>query len=140
MRTARALLVGATLLILTSGTTWAQTLNSETTTTHVRGAIRMVVVDNENGDVTLRPSAESSVTRTEPWDFVRPTYEQSVSDGVLTVRASCPPLPVNGCSVDLLVLVPRTAVVQAETVNGEMPVARFSGARSPQRPLTARSH
>ncbi len=121
--------VAASLVVavLATPTTSAQHLNEQRKVHGVSGTVRRVVVDNESGRVRIQPGATSSVTKTERWNLSRPRYRQDFKDGTLTVRASCPDLPLNNCSVDLDVVVPRAAQVVAENVNGSVNIEGFSG-------------
>jgi hypothetical protein len=125
-RYAVALLVAAGLVI-TPGSASAAPINDETMTSAVSGRIRKVIVRNEIGSVVVVPGASASVKRTLRWNFSKPSYSQTLADGVLSVRAHCPDFPFNECSTHLVVVVPRTTEVGVGVVNGSAKISRFAG-------------
>jgi len=102
-------------------------LNTVTTTMPTGSPVARVNVQNDNGAVVFRAGSPGTVTRTEAWNFVEPSYSQSLSDdGTLTIRARCPSdVPDNDCSVSLVITVPPTVAIRASTINGNVEVAGF---------------
>jgi hypothetical protein len=128
MRRTIALVLIGLGVVLVAGSAFALSANSKTTTAKVSQEIRRVVVENQNGDVTFRPGRETKVTRTEHWNFVRTQYTQTISDGVLTVKAKCPSMLLfNNCSVQLALVVPKTVDVRTTTTNGDIEVRELEG-------------
>jgi len=99
-----------------------------TTTTLTGRPVTKVNVENDNGDIILRPGRRGTVLRTEAWNFVRPSYTQSLRSGTLMIRASCPKnVPHNRCSVRLVITVPRGVDIDAATTNGSVRASGFDG-------------
>jgi len=97
-----------------------------TITTETGGPVTKVDVRNDNGDIAFRPGSPGAVTRTEAWNFVRPSYTQSLHSGTLTIRVRCPKnVSNNRCSVRLAITVPPTVDISARTTNGNVRAAGF---------------
>lgn len=97
-----------------------------TTTVQTGSPLTRVNVHNDNGDIVFQPGSRGTVTRTEAWNFVRPSYTQSLRSGTLTIRASCPNhVRANKCHVRLVITVPPTVDINARTTNGNVRVAGF---------------
>ena len=122
-RTIAILLIvaGAVLLM---GSAMAFTLNEETTTTRPDGEITNVVIENENGDVSIRAGERAEVKRTEHWNFVRPDYSEELDDGTLRIRTDCSSVLIfNNCGVELALVVPEDVDVATKSTNGDTIVA-----------------
>ena len=117
------IVLGALLL---AGSAMALTLNEQKTTTTPEDDIRRVVVENENGDVTMSVGKSTSVQRTERWNFVRPDYSERIEDGTLTIRTDCAEmLMFNNCGVELSLVVPDDVDVATESTNGDVDIQGF---------------
>jgi putative adhesin len=100
--------------------------HTATTTTQAGSPVIRVDVQNDNGDIAFRPQSRGTVTRTEAWNSVRPSYTQSLRSGTLTIRTQCPTnVPRNQCSVRLVIAVPPTVDINATTTNGNVRAAGF---------------
>lgn len=97
-----------------------------TTTTSAGGPVTKVDVHNDNGEIIFQPGKRGAVTRTETWNFVRPSYAQSLRSGTLTIRGRCPEnVPRNQCSVRLVITVPPTVDIDVTVTNGEVHATGF---------------
>jgi hypothetical protein len=88
-------------------------------------------VDNSNGPVTIMGAAEpEQITVTARIsDGLRETEErQTLVDGVLELRASCPLIGSDWCSVRYTIEVPSDIEVRADTDNGRLTVRGIAGA------------
>jgi hypothetical protein len=122
-------LIGAGILIA-AGSAFAMNANEETATQRAEGRITKVVVENDNGDITVRPGDDAKVKRVERWNYMRPSYSQDVEDGTLIVRARCPGINLfNNCAVTLELTVPEGAEVTSSTTNGDTDVTGINGKR-----------
>ena len=90
----------------------------------------MLDVDNSNGPVTITGAAErEQITVTARIsDGLRETEErQTLVDGVLELRASCPLIGSEWCSVRYTIEVPADIEVRADTDNGRLRVSGVDG-------------
>jgi len=93
------------------------------TTTPVTGTVTQVVVDDETGDVVLRPAEAGSpadVTTRAYWSWNRPEVQTSLVDGVLTVSARCSGHLFSFCGADLTLAVPAGTPVRVTTGTGDI--------------------
>ena len=100
-------------------------------TTYDAVDVRVLDVDNSNGPVTITGAAErEQITVTARIsDGLRETEErQSLVDGVLELRASCPLIGSDWCSVRYTIEVPADIEVRADTDNGRLRVSGVDGA------------
>jgi hypothetical protein len=94
-------------------------------------AVDVLDVDNSNGPVTITGAAErEQITVTARIsDGLRETEErQTLVDGVLELRASCPLIGSDWCSVRYTIEVPSDIEVRADTDNGRLTVRGIAGA------------
>lgn len=84
-----------------------------------------LVVDSSNGSVRIIAAhTDDIVVRAEISDGLRSTGEQrTLTDGVLELRASCPVLGSNFCSVDYEVVVPDDVPITVAADNGRVEVS-----------------
>jgi hypothetical protein len=93
-------------------------------------AVDVLDVDNSNGPVTITGAAErEQITVTARIsDGLRETEErQTLVDGVLELRASCPLIGSDWCSVRYTIEVPSDIEVRADTDNGLLRVSGVDG-------------
>lgn len=113
--------VAAVVAAVSFGVWSALSLRQETTTETVPG-VRELVVETDEGSVSLRRGAgtEVEVRTTEVWSQdtdSRPTLERHLDSGVLTLSADCPWVNV-GCEVNREIVVPDGTAVRVRTVDG----------------------
>ena len=109
-------------------------------TTYDAADVDVLDVDNSNGSVTIVGAAErDEITVTARIsDGLRATGErQTLVDGRLELRASCPVIGSEWCDVKYTIEVPADIEVRAETDDGRLTV-RGSTAPSTWTPTTAR--
>lgn len=94
------------------------------------GAVNRVVVSDDSGNVVVQSGGPASVASHQQWNLLAPSLSQSLSGGVLTVRATCPNVPANGCSVDLTITVPAQVSVAAEAAAGDVTTRNLVGDES----------
>jgi Toastrack DUF4097 len=100
-------------------------------TTYDAAEIDVIDVDNTSGPVTIlgSPERDEITVTARISDGLRKTGEsQSVVDGRLELRASCPLIGNEWCSVKYTIEVPADVEVRADTDNG---VLRVSGVDGP---------
>lgn len=119
------IVAGAVLLM---GSAMAFTLNERTATTEPDGRFSRVVLENENGDVTVRTGDRAQVRRTERWNFDSPEYSEEVEDGTLRIRTDCTSVLVfNNCGVELALVVPGGVDIATKSTNGDTTVTGLDG-------------
>jgi hypothetical protein len=105
---------------------FARARHTVTRTTQTGSPVTKVDVRNDNGDIEFRAGSRGTITRTEAWNLVRPSYTQSLRSGTLTILARCPKnVPRNQCSVRLVITVPPTVDISARTTNGNVRATGF---------------
>ena len=100
-------------------------------TTYDAGDVDILDVDNSNGPVTIVGSAErDEITVTARIsDGLRATgEEQTLVDGRLELRGSCPTFGSQWCEVKYTIEVPSAVDVRADTDNGRLSVRGIDGA------------
>jgi len=117
------LLFGGVAAALAVGGFAAAVYGSSTQTrTASYAGVESVVVDLGAGGITLTGSAGNDVAvRTTMHSFFSraPVYEQSLTDGVLTITGSCPPPSIN-CGIDEELTVPAGVPVTVGLSAGEI--------------------
>jgi hypothetical protein len=98
-----------------------------TSSSHVNGTVRKVVVDSNGGDVTIKPGNGATVKHTDHWVYDKPTVTTKLEDGVLTVTSRCSNAPLNNCWTEVTASVPRMAGVQ---VNSSLGFVHINGMRT----------
>jgi hypothetical protein len=114
-----ALAVGVTVAAITFGVRTAQSLRQETTTETVPG-VREIVVETDEGSVSLRHGDGTGVEirTTRVWSpDSQPTLRSHLDAGVLTLSATCPVINI-GCEVNREIVVPAGTRVRVRTVDG----------------------
>jgi hypothetical protein len=106
------------LLVPAAGAITIPPTQESTSTSHMAGSVRKIVVDSNSGDVTVKPGSGTTIKHTDHWFYDKPTVKVSLSDGVLTVSSRCSNAPLNNCWTEVTASVARTAVVQAASDNG----------------------
>ncbi len=99
-------------------------------TTYEAADVRVLDVDNSNGPVTITGAAEREqiMVTARISDGLRETEErQTLVDGVLELRASCPLIGSDWCSVRYTIEVPADIEIRAETDNGRLTVRGIAG-------------
>jgi hypothetical protein len=99
-----------------------------TSTSHVSGYVRKIVVDSNSGDVTVRPGTGTTVTHTDHWFYDKPAVKITLSNGILTVTSRCPNAPLNNCWTEIAASVARTAAVQVTSSLGYVHVGAMHAA------------
>jgi hypothetical protein len=115
---------GVTAGAIAVGVSTARSLTSDTTTRTFPG-VREIVVDADEGPVTLRPADGRDVVATAVRHFApgdEPVVTGAVVNGVLTLRSDCPDFNI-GCEVEHSVTVPAGTVVNVRTVDGAVDAA-----------------
>lgn len=115
---------GVTAGAIAVGVSTARSLTSDTTT-RTFADVREIVVDADEGTVTLRPAADREVVATAERHFSpgdEPAVTGAVVDGVLTLRSDCPNVNI-GCEVEHTVTVPAGTAVSVRTVDGSVEAA-----------------
>jgi hypothetical protein len=107
--------------------TFPSTLHHSHRTVPAAGQVSRVVVSNDSGDVVVEAGTSPRVVQDARWNVARPTVTQRPSGGVLTVRARCPRVPLNNCSVDLTIVVPAAVSVQASSGAGNVTTRNLTG-------------
>jgi hypothetical protein len=112
----------------TTATTLAGGQHEATTTTPHPDSITAVVVDNDSGDVEITPGS-TKVVRTERWTLSRQTVTETVSDGVLKIKARCPQpvASVNSCSTRFVITAPRAVRLSLSVSAGDVVARGFQG-------------
>jgi hypothetical protein len=95
----------------------------------VKGPVSAIVVRSDAGDVDLVPAGTRlEVRETQHYVVTKPTLEQTVARGVLTIKSSCSTTFLT-CYSDLRVTVPPGAAVTVEADSGDVDATGI-GARS----------
>jgi DUF4097 and DUF4098 domain-containing protein YvlB len=81
-----------------------------------------VQIDSGRVDVVGTGATDARIERVRHYLRTPPALEESVVDGILRVRGTCPRFVALGCAVDLRVQVPPTASVRVRTGNGSVSV------------------
>jgi hypothetical protein len=93
----------------------------------VREPVRKVVIDAQEGDVTLVRSADDVQVRVRRSHVVNtPSTSREVSGDVLTLRTTCP-IGFVPCTSDLRVGVPAGVVVTVDKPSGHLDAAGVGG-------------
>ena len=102
--------------------------HEETTTTRHADSITAVIVDSDSGDVEVAPGP-TKVVRTERWTLSRQTVTETVSKGVLTIKARCPQpvVSVNSCSTRFVITAPRAVRLSLSVSAGDVVARGFQG-------------
>ncbi len=93
------------------------------------GPIRGVEVDVEAGRVEVVAAAanEAKVDRTRQYVWGEPEITETLTDGVLRLRARCQTFVAAGCKVDYRVEVPGAVPVNVRTERGSVHVESMTG-------------
>lgn len=121
---------GVTAGAIAVGVSTARSLTSDATT-RTFADVREIVVDADEGPVTLRPSEGRDVVATAVRHFApgdEPAVAGTVVDGVLTLRSHCPNFTI-GCEVEHTVTVPAGTPVSVRTVDGAVDAAGLDAPR-----------
>jgi hypothetical protein len=112
-----AVLVPATLAV------FGVVLDQTTITTHAAGShVHEIVVTSDSGNVDLIPGgSEVQVQETKHYVFKRPTVQQHLSGGVLTLDSHCDGIGFD-CQADLRVTVPAGTPIHVDADSGDVHV------------------
>jgi len=119
----KALLIAAAVIVLTPAALalLGVVLGHEKITTHpVAGTVREIVVNSDSGDVRfIRTGTRVQVRETQHYVLRKPTLEQDLTDGVLTLETDCDTFFFN-CSTDLRVTVPAGVRINVQADSGDV--------------------
>lgn len=103
--------------------------NGETEHRSYRRPVARIVVDLENGDLTVAPGTTWEVTldRRLTWSLLRPTVQESWDGGTLHLRARCHGGLPPHCAVSYVLHVPADVPVDARLSAGEISVRAATG-------------
>jgi hypothetical protein len=97
----------------------------------VREPVREVLIDAEDGDVTLVRSAGDVHVRVRRDHMINtPTTSHHVADGVLTLKTRCP-IGFVACRSDYRVGVPTGVVVRVDKPSGKVDAVAVGGGVTP---------
>ena len=121
MKNALLIVAGAIVLTTAALALFGVVLGQEKITTHpVAGTVREIVVKSDSGDVRLiRAGTQVQVRETQHYVLQKPTLEQDLTDGVLTLETDCDSFFFN-CSADLRVTVPAGVRISVEADSGDV--------------------
>lgn len=118
-----AVIIAAAVIVLTPAALalLGVVLGHEKITTHpVAGTVREIVVSSDSGDVRLiRAGSQVQVRETQHYVLQKPTLEQDLTDGVLTLDTDCDTIFFN-CSTDLRVTAPAGVRISVQTDSGDV--------------------
>ncbi len=130
MNRARRRLASAIVVVGMAGVFTTVGARQTRTTFAVPDPITAVEVESEAGavDVVVAGDRGTTIVQTARALLGGPTIEQSVVDGVLRLRASCPRLGAAVCQVDYRLELPPTLPVRVRTGRGDVSVEDMAGA------------
>jgi hypothetical protein len=119
----------AVLCVLGAGALAVATLafHSSSSATHtVAGDVREIVVRSDSGDVDLVPAdGRVVVHETSSYVFERPTLDETLDDGVLTLATGCDGIFLP-CSTDLRITIPAGVKVTVDAGSGDVEARRVA--------------
>jgi DUF4097 and DUF4098 domain-containing protein YvlB len=137
---ALTLALGAVVLA-TSGSATASptpTLHEASASRALPGVIRSVVVDGDQGSISLVAGKVAGLRAHEKWNVTRPTFTASLSGGVLRITTDCKENTqvangvylqgFNDCAEDLILTVPASVNLNVTSGWGDISSVGISGA------------
>jgi putative adhesin len=119
----KLLLAVVVLLVVVAGGLVVVSVALDRTTVKVhtiKGPVSAIVVKSGSGDVDLVPAATRlEIRETQHYVLTKPTLEQTVAGGVLTIKSDCNTKLLT-CYADLQVTVPPGAAVTVEADSGDV--------------------
>jgi hypothetical protein len=121
MKKALLIAVAVVVLVPAAFALLGVVLGHEKITTHpVAGTVREIVVNSDSGDVRfIRAGTEVQVRETQHYVLRRPTLEQDLTDGMLTLDTDCDSFFFD-CSTDLRVTVPAGVRISVQADSGDV--------------------
>src|SRR5690348_10279919 len=141
----RAVLAGTIVVVAGVGAATAQAkqvvpLHSADIAQGITGSFRSVVINDDEGAVTVAPGRTASLRAQEDWNFHQPTLSTSIRRDVLTITLNCadyqsvggvvsadPVDLVNDCIDDLSVTLPAATPIEVTDFTGAITTTGMRG-------------